>query len=925
MSEGAEPTPQRFAHYRVGTLPDGTPWKLGSGAMGVTYKAWDEKLRIPVALKVIAPGQMESAMTQALFLREARAAARVRHPNVANVIFLSDAPGNFFYAMELIEGEPLQEWLPRHRPLSPGFVCGLGGELARGLAAIHAQRLIHRDLKPANIMMVRAGSEPGSRIWTPKIIDFGLARSIEQAGQEEELAAAVTTGFRGTVLYASPEQCEESDDLDGRSDLYSLGCLLWEMLVGATPFRARTRRELMNLHVTAPVPVEKLAGLPAPLRAVLTRLLAKDRDERFPNAEALARELESLRDQLGNNQAATDEGLVETLVSAGPGTSLRSAQAPAPPSTATGLRRWFLPAGLAALLVVLALAAFAFLGRPVPPGQRAIAVLPFENVGGDKDNLFFADGLQDDVLSSLVKVGRLAVIGRSSVLPFRGVTGVEKLQEVGRALGATHLLEGRVRRLGQRVVLNVALMEVRSGRQIWVERYDRTLNDALTLQGDLAQEVAKELSASLSPDERARIATRPTNDSEAYLTYLRGRQAETKPGGTLANFQEAVRLYEQAIGYDPNFALARARLASTLTYIYLNAEPSDAVRARARAEAAEALRLQPELGQAHVAHALCFYRLDRNYEAALREMEQAARLQPNDLDVESTIAYIHRRQGRWTDAVARLERVLARDVRNPVAAEEVFIIRTQMRHWPEAERAGAKLLELVGQVPAVAMTVAWIPFWAREDLAPLQQSLQAIALLEDPDGAMTLARWDAACLARDFVAAEKAVAHSQATIVLGPYGVPYSRNYLFGALAVARGEPAAARPLLEAAREEYAAEVRLVPKSAFRRTQLALVHALLGEREAALNEAQQACALAPEKTDSVDGPTASAVLALVYARLGESGKAIDLLEHLLQTPAAGLQSFEASITRADLRKRWQWDMLRGEARFQQLVATAETR
>lgn len=937
MSAARDDASHRFAHYRVERRPDGSAWKLGSGAMGVTYKAWDEKLRVPVALKVIAPGQIESERAQALFLREARAAARVRHANVASVLFLSDEPGNFFYAMELIDGEPLHEWLPRHRPIGLGFVCRIGAQLARGLAAIHAQQLIHRDLKPANIMMLRSGSEPGEALWTPKIIDFGLARSTD-AQDSASGAAALTTGFRGTVLYASPEQCEERDDLDGRSDLYALGCILWEMLAGAPPFRARSRREVMNLHVQAPLPSEPSALWPPELRRIVLRLLEKDRNDRYAQAEQVARELERLALALTPTpDCAGGETLVESVAeSLPPAATLGAAStragstigsAPPPSTAATARSHWIWLTVVLGLLGVIGFGwqRFRLPAPPSAPGLQTVAVLPFESVGGDKENEFFADGLHDDVLASLAKIGRLGVIGRSSVEPYRGKVKPERLKEIGQELGATHLLEGRLRRAGSEVVLNASLTEVRTGLQLWGQRYDRTLANALSLQGELAQEIARELHATLSPEERARVATKPTNDAEAYLVYLRARQAETRPGGTLANFQEAVRLYHEAIERDPRFALARARIASTLTYIYLNSEPSDAVRDRARREADEALRLQPELGQAHVARALCFYRLDRNYDEALRCLQNAARLQPNDLDVESTIAYIHRRQGRWLDAATRLDRVLARDIRSPVAAEEVFIIRTQMRQWPEAERAAKKTLALTGQTPAVGVNAAWLAFWAREDVGPVRAALEAVPLAEDPDGAFTLARWDTACLARDFAAAERAVAQTQATLVLGNFGVPFSRNYLLGTLALAQGEAERARPLLEAARAEMEAEVRALPTSTFRRAQLGLIHAYLGQREEALREGRRAVELTPERNDAVDGPTAAAVLALIHARLGDEAAALDLVERLLHTPGAALQSFEASLSRADLRHRWQWDPLRKQARFQALLQAPEQR
>src|SRR5450432_1793055 len=284
-----------FAGYRVERAADGSLWKLGSGAMGVTYKAYDERLRVFVALKVITPALVDDAKTQALFLREARAAARVRHGNVASVLALNDTPGNFFYAMEFIAGESLADWLRTRGAMPPAMAIEFATQIARGLEAIHAQQIVHRDLKPSNLMIIPSGrGEPGTSTetnpdaWQVKIIDFGLARGFGGAGPGTEVDAQ-TIGFRGTALYASPEQCEERGQIDGRSDLYSLGCILWEMLLGSPPFRARTHRELLNQHVSQSVPLERIAYLPAKLRAVLSRLLAKDPTDRFATADAVVK------------------------------------------------------------------------------------------------------------------------------------------------------------------------------------------------------------------------------------------------------------------------------------------------------------------------------------------------------------------------------------------------------------------------------------------------------------------------------------------------------------------------------------------------------------------------------------------------------------------------------------------------------------
>jgi serine/threonine protein kinase len=303
--------PLHFAHYEVRRREDGSSWELGRGAMGITYKAFDPQLRVEVALKVINPAQVRDARAQALFLREARAAARVHQSNVANVVYLSENPTNLFYAMEFIEGEALRDWLRPRAPLQPLMAIGLALQIARGLEAIHDQKVIHRDLKPSNLMVLRADrdrepSDSDPDAWQIKIIDFGLAKrlSIDFADTSDE---AATLGFRGTALYASPEQCEERPNLDERTDLYSLGCLLWEMLVGTPPFRAGTHLELLKAHVSKPPPSEDLGGVPVSLATIVLRLLSKDPDHRFAKAGALVRALEHSRDRIagGLDGAAT--------------------------------------------------------------------------------------------------------------------------------------------------------------------------------------------------------------------------------------------------------------------------------------------------------------------------------------------------------------------------------------------------------------------------------------------------------------------------------------------------------------------------------------------------------------------------------------------------------------------------------------------
>lgn len=356
QAAAADKDPLDYAHYRVLRRPDGMPWRLGAGSMGVTFKAVDRRLKTLVALKLIQPFRDLDAKVIQLFVREARAAARILHPNVAPVLFLSDAPGRLFYAMEFVDGVSLHDWLQANGPMEAASALAFARQICAGLVAIHAQQIVHRDLKPGNIMVVEfppghprfeAQSDSGGCLL--KIIDFGLARAFDE-DLTASRAAPLTTGFHGTVIYASPEQCREERNLDGRSDIYSFGCILWELLCGRPPLEGETHFEQLNLHLTAPLPFEKLGPQPASLLQLLERCLAKSPADRFADAHELGRALEEC-----SREVEQGTKIVQRR-------STRSRQT------------WAWVAG-AALLLAAAAGGFAFLTRTKPPASPVPAAI----------------------------------------------------------------------------------------------------------------------------------------------------------------------------------------------------------------------------------------------------------------------------------------------------------------------------------------------------------------------------------------------------------------------------------------------------------------------------------------------------------------------------------------------------------------------
>jgi len=346
------------------------------------------------------------------------------------------------------------------------------------------------------------------------------------------------------------------------------------------------------------------------------------------------------------------------------------------------------------LLVVIAMLVYQRLpfrtenGEMIP--EKSIAVLPFANFSDEKANSFFADGIQDDILTSLAEIKDLRVISRSSVIQFRDV-GARNLREIAKMLGVANVLEGSVRREGDRVVVNVQLIDARNDRHIWANRYDRTLIDSLGLQGELASEIADALRANLSADEKARVAVKPTQNPDAYVFYLRANQISRNPDALLEDYKNAEQLFMQAIALDPDFALAHARLASVRAEIFHYYEPTENWRTKARAEAETALRLQPNLAEAHFALGQCIYWMDQDYDRALEQFEIASRLSPSSGDTGRLIAAIKRRQGKWEEALQAYERVAKVDPQNPTTVRELIFTNTGMRRWPEAARWGERM------------------------------------------------------------------------------------------------------------------------------------------------------------------------------------------------------------------------------------------
>lgn len=556
-------------------------------------------------------------------------------------------------------------------------------------------------------------------------------------------------------------------------------------------------------------------------------------------------------------------------------------------------------------------------GETIP--KKSIAVLPFENYSADKANAFFADGIQDDILTNLAKIHDLRVISRTSVENYRGRKSSNSLREIAKALGAANVLEGSVRREGNRVVVNVQLIDALQDRHLWASSYDRTLDDSLGIEGELAREIADALRATLTPEEKAQVERKPTNNLQANDLYLQARHYEFKSDTFLQDYRTAEQLYVQAIALDPNFALAHARLAATCARIYHFHEPTETWRKRARDEAEVALKLQPNLGEAHHALGLCFYWFERDYTNALREFGVARSLLPNDSAIPWDMAAIKRRQGRWQEALADYRLILQVDPQNANIVRDSLYVYCSMRDWPNAEATAQRLITLTPESVNAKAQIGYVEFWARGTTARLKSELATIPAGHDPDGAVTAFRIDASMVDRDAAGAERVLRASPLDTFSYFNGVDTPRSFFAGQIAMLRGDPAAAKPELERARDFFSGSANEAADAAERHAFLGMTCAFLGDKQRAIMEGTKAVQLRPESQDALDGTIFNAVLALIYARTGENARALELLKHLLSVPGA-VDSANYSITLQDLRLRWEWDPLRQDPEFQRLIA-----
>ncbi|HEX4653937.1 MAG TPA: hypothetical protein VH227_06785 [Candidatus Udaeobacter sp.] len=557
---------------------------------------------------------------------------------------------------------------------------------------------------------------------------------------------------------------------------------------------------------------------------------------------------------------------------------------------------------------------------PTAALDKSVAVLPFENLSSDKENAFFAQGIQDEIITTLSRISGLRVISRTSTARYNSAP--ENLPEIARQLRVSNVLEGSVQKIGDRVHINVQLIEADNDAHLWAQSYDRQLTDIFGVEGEVAKSIAESLQATLSPQEKARVETKPTTNPDAYVLYLRGRDYQTRPDNLLQDFKSAINLYDQAIKLDPKFALARARLSATTSNVYHFYEPIEPWKQKAYTEALESLRLQPNLGEGHLALGLYHYYMEGDYDAALRELQLAAQALPNDGDVGLYTAAVLRRRGDLAQALAAYQHAEQIDPRNSIMLYDSSQTYFALRDWRTAAERMDRVLVLFPDSFNVKIQRAYIDFYWKGSTAPIKAALKSLPPNLDPDGVVTFARWDVALMDRDVAAANQALAACQIETINSQTGVPLPKSYLQACLDLVRGDAAKAQTEFEAALPFIEKTVADSPQDGTRRAQLGLLYAFLGRKEDALREGQRAIELKPITHDVIEGAIVEDFYALICARLGLTDEASSRIERLLTTPFA-VDYADQSITLNDLRQRWEWDPLRNDPRFQKILASPE--
>jgi serine/threonine protein kinase/Tfp pilus assembly protein PilF len=887
--------------------------ELGRGGMGAVYLAEraDGQFEKRVAIKVLKRGTDTDEVLRR-FRIERQVLANLEHPNITRLLDAgTTTDGLPYFVMEFIEGVSITKFVRREN-LDLRARLQLFLKICSAVDLAHRHHIIHRDIKPGNVL-VNDSREP-------KLLDFGIAKLLSVDPEDEE--ATVAAERRLTPRYAAPEQ-HAGRAATIASDVYSLGALLYELLSGKPPpssSNGNSSQDGVSKHLTEPpllsdvVTDQKTKGrLRGQFDQIVSKAMRRDPAQRYSSAAELFQDIEQYLNGEASHSQHFSDSEIRRSHSATKNTSRH--------------RRYIATVSLGTIVLA---AAVLFSQRGQIAGLKkantnspsanlasaalvhSIAVLPFDNLSEDKENAYFADGIHGDILTNLSKVSDLKVISRRSVMFYRGK--ISSVREIGQALGVSTLLEGNVRRVGNRVRVNVELINAENEQTIWAESYDRDLTDVLTIQADLAKKIVSELQAKLSPAEKARLERKPTENSEAYLAFVQARNLQSAYED-FGRLKQSEQLFEHAIELDPKYALAFSRYSQLQSWVVHQFEGTPARREKARTLAQRALQLDSNLPEAHLAVGFLYYHVDKNYDAALREFQIAQRGLPNEAEVYRGIGAIQRRQGKWTESTTNLEKAVDLDPKDTWALQNLAFNYQMLRNFG----AATKIIDLALKVDPKGLGL-WevktsLAVGEKGDLGMAEKALEVMNSLpassDEQKTEVAIARTKILLLLRKYRELLQGMENIPDDALVSTPGALGDKYYSIGTARKALHDDAAARTAFGKAQTILEAQLKQSPDDARSYVLLAKVLACMGEREAALLEAQRAMDLLPERKDAFGGQEITAAVAEVNAILSNNAHAIEILEGLLSRPSW--------ITVEGLKVDPVWDPLRNDPRFQALL------